>query len=102
MKRTKNNDKKQQKTEKVYWLDAQSNVTKVYWGVVIVCGILFLSDAFYKKHPYFAFEKMFGFYGVYGFVACVALVIAAKGLRKLLIREETFYEHQAEKHKGEN
>jgi hypothetical protein len=35
---------------------------------------------------------MFGFYSVYGFVACVLLVLLAKEMRKLLIRKEDYYD----------
>lgn len=77
--------------EKKYWLDDRHNVDKVYWGVVAVCAALFLADAFYEKHPYFGMEYLFGFYGLFGFVACVGLVLAAKEMRKLLMRGEDFY-----------
>tara|TARA_B100000686_G_scaffold261138_1_gene274015 strand:+ start:220 stop:528 length:309 start_codon:yes stop_codon:yes gene_type:complete len=102
MKSTNQKGKTKRGSEREYWLDSEHNVAKVYWAVVIVCAILFLLDAFYEKHPYFEFEKLFGFYGLYGFVACVGLVIAAKGMRKLLIREETYYEDRAEKPRGKN
>ena len=32
-----------------------------------------------------------GFYGVFGFVACALLVLAAKALRRLLMRPEDYY-----------
>jgi hypothetical protein len=35
---------------------------------------------------------MFGFYAIYGFVACVLLVVIAKELRKLLMRDENYYD----------
>ena len=38
------------------------------------------------EHHGFSFERWPGFYALYGFVACVALVLAAKELRKLLMR----------------
>ena len=78
--------------EKNYWLDNMKNVNKVYWAVVIVCTLLFIADALYHKHPYFSLENWFGFYGIFGFVACVGLVLAAKEIRKIIIRDEKFYE----------
>lgn len=77
--------------EKTYWLDKRRNVDKVYWAVVVICVALFLADAFYAKHPSFDMEYLFGFYGLFGFVACVGLVLAAKEMRKLLKRGEDFY-----------
>ena len=78
--------------EKRYWLDDMKNVNKVYWSVIIVCGLLFIADALYHKHPYFSLETWFGFYGLYGFIACVGLVLAAKEMRRMLLRGEKYYE----------
>ena len=82
-----------------YWLDNPRNVDKVYWAVIAVSALLFLGDAFYQKHPEFEIEKVFGFYGIFGFVACVGLVLAAKGLRLLLVRREDYYD---DKTKGDS
>ena len=78
--------------EKTYWLDCPKNVAKVFWGVVAVCVLLFAADAFYHKHVELQAEAYFGFYGIYGFVACIALVLAAKELRKILMRGEDYYD----------
>lgn len=78
--------------EKTYWLDDKRNVRKIIWALVIVCAGLFVADAFYEKHPYFAAEEWFGFYALYGFVMCVGLVLAAKWLRTILMRDEDYYD----------
>lgn len=78
--------------EKRYWLDDPGNVKKVCRALYGVCGILVLLDLFYHKHTHFSVESWFGFYGFYGFVACVFLVVAAKGLRAILGREEDYYD----------
>jgi hypothetical protein len=75
-----------------YWLDDPRNVTRIFWSVWIVCGLLFVADAFYDKHPHFTAEGWFGFYGIFGFVACVGLVLAAKALRVILKRPEDYYD----------
>jgi hypothetical protein len=76
-----------------YWLDDPRNVTRIYWSVFVVCGLLFVADAFYRKHPHFEAESWFGFYGIFGFVACVGLVLAAKVLRLILKRPEDYYDN---------
>ena len=44
-------------------------------------------------HPHFSWEKWPGFYAVYGFVACVVLVLVAKYiLRPLVRRNEDYYD----------
>jgi len=78
--------------EKEYWLDNPGNVNKIVWALCISCGLLVLADLFYHKHTHFNFEGWFGFYGFYGFVACVGLVVAAKQLRKIVMREEDYYD----------
>lgn len=78
--------------KKSYWLDNSKNVTKVFWGVVAVCVLLFAADAFYHKHVELEAESYFGFYSLYGFVACVALVLSAKVIRKILMRDENYYD----------
>jgi hypothetical protein len=62
--------------------------------VSALCALLFVVEPFVHKHGEFGFEAWFGFHGLFGFVACVALVIAAKGLRRLLMRPEDYYERR--------
>jgi hypothetical protein len=78
--------------ERRYWLDDPGNVTKIVWTLVAVCGALSFADAFYSKHGYFAIEHVFGFYGLFGFIVCVALVLAAKWMRTFLMRPEDYYD----------
>jgi hypothetical protein len=78
--------------EKVYWLDNRRNVDRLVRGFYIVCGLLLAIDAFVPKHGPFSIEHVFGFYGVFGFLACVALVLIAKQLRRVLMRPEDYYD----------
>lgn len=80
--------------EKKYWLDDMRNVDKVFWGVVAICALLVLSDFFYHRHGDLSFDSSFAFYAWFGFVACVGLVLAAKEMRKLLMRDESFYDRK--------
>ena len=75
-----------------YWLDEPRNVRTIYRALIVVCVLLLLADAFYHKHVELAAEALFGFYGIFGFLACVALVLAAKELRKILMRDESYYD----------
>jgi len=79
--------------EKKYWLDDRKNVNKVIYGLCIVCAVVALIDLFpYKDHLHFRFEYWPGFFSFYGFVACVSLVLAAKQLRKIVMRDEDYYD----------
>ena len=64
-------------------------MVKWFYGV---CAVLFLIDFLVPKHGAFSIEHYFGFYGIFGFVACVALVLIAKELRKVLMRPEDYYD----------
>jgi len=78
--------------DKRYWLDDPGNVTGLYRGLWILGILLLLCDLFLHKHEDFDFAGWPFFYGFYGFLACVALVITAKGLRRLLMRGENYYD----------
>jgi hypothetical protein len=74
------------------WLDDRRNVDKIYYGLIAACALLAGADLFYHKHVHFEAEHIFAAYGLYGFVCCVGLVLAAKELRKLLKRAEDYYD----------
>jgi hypothetical protein len=52
-----------------------------------------IAEFFVHKHPHFPWEQWWGFYAVYGFVACVLLVLVAKYiLRPIVKRREDYYD----------
>lgn len=74
------------------WLDEPRNVTRIVYGLAVLCALAFGADLLYTKHPHFDVETWFGFYAGYGFVGSVVLVLAAKQLRRVLRRDEDYYE----------
>jgi len=74
------------------WIDHPKNVTKIVYALYAVCALLIVIDPFVHKHSPFAIEHTWAFYAVYGFVACVGLVLASKMLRKILIKPEDYYD----------
>ena len=63
-------------------MDTRAFGIRVFQIVAVLCGALALGDLFYDKHGHYAAEQWFAAYGVYGFVACVALVLAAVQLAR--------------------
>lgn len=61
-----------------------------------LCALLLLADFVVHRHTYHDAEKLPGFYGLYGFVGCVVLVLVAKEMRKLVMRPEDYYDPPAE------
>ncbi|HXV25568.1 MAG TPA: hypothetical protein VED46_15090 [Alphaproteobacteria bacterium] len=78
--------------ERLYWLDNPGNVDRLVRGFYAVCALLLLLDLFIPKHGSFAIEHVFGFYALFGFVACVTLVLVAKQLRRIVMRPEAYYD----------
>ena len=80
------------KTDKVYWLDQPKNITRLLWLLAAACVLVGIADGLYIKHPHFGVERVFGFYAWYGFVCFVFIVFAGKALRKLVMRDEDYYD----------
>jgi len=78
---------------KTYWLDQPRNVDKIVYALWAVCALLILLDLVYHKHVHFEFEHWFGFYAWYGFLAYCSIVLSAKALRRILKRDEDYYDH---------
>ncbi|MEP2829118.1 hypothetical protein [Parvibaculum sp.] len=73
------------------WTEDRIKVRRLVWALAVLCTGLALADFFYHKHVYFEIEDIPGFYGIYGFIMCVAMAIAAKVLRVLVKRNEDYY-----------
>jgi hypothetical protein len=77
---------------RTHWLDRKRNVDLLVRCLYAACGTLMAADILVPKHGPFGVERTFGFYGWFGFAACVGLVLAAKQLRRLLMRPEDYYD----------
>ncbi len=78
--------------ERARFLDRQRNVDRLLWGATALGVIVILSDFFFHRHVYHPWENFRGFYGVFGAVGIVLLVQLAKALRRLVMRDEDYYE----------
>jgi hypothetical protein len=76
------------------WLDEPRNVNTVCYLLYGTCALLGLLDVlpFYHKHVEFAWEGWLNFFGFFGFASCVFLVLTAKQWRKVVKREEDYYD----------
>lgn len=79
-----------------YLFDEPRNVRRVVRGLVALCIVLIGLDLILHRHVVHPWEDVFGFYALYGFVACVLLVLLAKELRTLLKRDECYYDDHGE------
>ncbi len=76
---------------KRYLFDNPRNVRLVVRALTWVCVLLVVVELAFHRHLAHPWEALFGFYALYGFVACVLLVLLAAEMRKLVMREEDYY-----------
>lgn len=88
--------------EKQYIFDKPKNVKRVLYFLYACCTILFLLDFAIHRHVVHSWEKVWGFYPVYGFVGCVILVVVAKWMRTFLMRSEDYYDNNNDSNKEPN
>lgn len=74
------------------FFDKPKNVTWFLRLFFASLAVLLVIDFWVPKHGDFFWEGAPDFYAAYGFLACVALVFVAKGLRKLIRRDEDYYD----------
>ena len=58
----------------------------------IICFLLVIADFIFHRHIGLEWENIPAFYAIYGFIACVVLVVIAKEIRKLVMRKENYYD----------
>ncbi len=80
--------------EPIGWMDKPDVVKRLFKVFYVICGALVVAElvlgrATEHPHPY---EGPFGFHAAYGFISFWFLVIVARGMRKLLIRSEDYYD----------
>ena len=64
------------------------------YALVAACGALVAAELFYEKHPHFDFERWFGFYAWFGFIVCTCIVMLGILLRRIVKRDEDYYDRQ--------
>lgn len=77
--------------DKTHWLDEPRHV-KLLWRLFLgVLVVTVLIGALIPLHPHSGIESVFGFYAWFGFIACVVMIMVAKGLALVLKRPDTYY-----------
>ena len=88
------NSEKPQSNEPQDFFDKPKNIQwilRIFYGL---CVLLVLLDFFIHRHIETAIEKVPAFYAIYGFVACVILVLIATQMRKFLMRSEDYFSNE--------
>lgn len=85
-----------------YALDRPAVVRRIYHALIGVCVLLGLTDVanlvfhLFHHHAVFAIEDVPNFYGFYGLIGCIFLVLTARELRKVLMRDEDYYDNDVD------
>ena len=74
------------------WFYKKSSIKKLWIGSGIILTLTVVAEFFVKLHPHFKVESYFGFHAAYGFLACVVMVVFAKGLGCLIKRKDDYYD----------
>ena len=78
--------------EKQHLFDNPRNASLVTRSLYIACTLLILLEFILHRHVAHEWESFTAFYALFGFIACVTIVLAAKQLRKIMKRKEDYYD----------
>jgi hypothetical protein len=65
----------------------------MWWRAFIAALALSVAaELFIETKPHFAVEDLFGWNALYGFIACAALILVARGIGAFLKRRDDYYD----------
>ena len=77
--------------ERDHWL-ARPETIRMIWRVsIVVLAVTVLLQLVIKIKGYFGPDGWLGFAAAFGFLSCLAMVLAAKGLGLLIKRDDDYY-----------
>jgi hypothetical protein len=83
-----------------YWLVRPSSIRLLWWVFAVVLALSVVAQLIFKVKGYFGVDGWLGFGAVYGFLACLAMVLVAKALGWVLKRPETYYTSRDDEERG--
>ncbi len=72
----------------------KEKIKRLLYIFYALCIGLFAADFIIQRKIHHDWENLPGFYAVFGFVACVVLVLLATQMRKVLMRNEDYYDQK--------
>ena len=75
-----------------HWLTRPQSITLLWRGFSAVLALTVAAEFLLAHEPYFGIDGVFGFNAWFGFLACAALIVFARGLGVLLKRPDDYYE----------
>jgi hypothetical protein len=77
---------------KPHWLVRPSTIRLLWWIFGVILTLTVIAQIFIDLYDYFTLDGFFGFYAIFGFVSCLAMVVFAKLLGVFLKRPDTYYD----------
>ena len=77
-----------------HWLVRPTTIRWIWRVSIVVLALTVLAQLVFPVKGYFAVDGWLGFGAVYGFLACVVMVIVAKGLGLFLKRDQHYYDER--------
>ena len=77
-----------------HWLVRPTTIRWIWRVSIVVLGLTVLAQLVFPVKGYFAVDGWLGFGALYGFFACVVMVIVAKGLGLFLKRDQHYYDER--------
>lgn len=84
------------------FFDRPETLRRILFSLYVICGLLFGLDFIIHRHTEHPLEGLYGFYPIYGFIGCVVLVIVASWMRKVIMRDENYYQQASPISKEDN
>jgi len=81
-----------QQGEHWYRQEDPARLDRFLYPLIGVSVVLLLIDLLVPKHGALAIENFWGFYGIFGLVAGVVLVLGAALLRRIVMRPEDYHD----------
>lgn len=76
------------------WLTRPGSIRKLWIAFIAVLTATVIADLVIHRHAYFVADGTFAFYGWYGFMTCVGLILIAKLLGVMLKRKDDYYDQR--------
>jgi uncharacterized membrane protein len=73
------------------WLARPSTIRLLWWVFAALLALSVGAQWLFKVKGYFGADGWFAFGAIYGFLACLAMVLVAKGLGYVLKRRQDYY-----------
>jgi hypothetical protein len=83
---------KPESEQELHWLVRPKTIRLLWWTFSAILTLTLFAQFFVHIHAYFTVDGWPGFYAIFGFFSCVAMVLFAKLLGFVLKRPDNFYD----------